>query len=80
MGGAKSKAKAGNGETTEKREERGMRLRSRMKELDLSPTQLALRTGLSRSQIYRLSKGQEPTPEQQGRLDTALRRRPPFIG
>ena len=58
--------------TIEEMRARGDALRARLVEKGISLNDFGDLTGLSRNQVYRLTKGQQPTADQQVRIDGVL--------
>ena len=59
--------------TPEEMKARGEAFRAAVAKSRLSLIDFGAKTGLSRNQMYRLSKGQKPTAEQEVRIDTVLK-------
>lgn len=57
----------------EDHETRAAALRDRIKKAGLTIAEFRRRAGLSRNVAYAISKGRPPTPEEQRRIDSALR-------
>lgn len=59
--------------TPEEMKARGDAFRARVLAKGISLNDFETLAGLSRNQVYRLTKGQRPTAEQQARIDRALK-------
>jgi predicted transcriptional regulator len=57
----------------EEHETRAAALRERIKKAGLTIAEFRRRAGLSRNVAYAISKGREPTADEQRRIDSALR-------